>query len=50
MFKRLYRALPGPPLVQALEAVLIVVVLLVLLAVAFEYLGRFLLDDGGVIG
>lgn len=50
MLKRLYQALPGPPVVQALGAVLIVVAVLVLLAVAFEYLGRFLLDDGGVIG
>jgi hypothetical protein len=50
MLSRWYRALPGPPAAKVVEAILIVVVLLVLVAVAFEYLGRLLLDDGGVIG
>ncbi len=50
MLRRWYRALPGPPVVQAIIAVLIVAIVLVVLGVAFEYLGRLLLDDGGVIG
>ena len=50
MLRRWYEVLPGPPAVKAVQAVLIVVVVLVLLAIAFEYLGRAILDDGGVIG
>ena len=49
MLKRMWDALPGSTPVKAIEAVLIVLAVLVVLGVAFEYLGR-LLDDGGVIG
>ena len=49
MLKRMWDALPGSSAVKAIEALLILAVVLVVLAVAFEYLGR-LLDDGGVIG
>lgn len=49
MLRRWFDALPGPLVVRVVIAVAIVIVALVLLAVAFEYLGRFL-DDGGVIG
>jgi hypothetical protein len=50
MLRRWYQALPGPPIVKALEAALIVIVVLLALGFAFEYLGRAILDDGGVIG
>lgn len=49
MLRRLYQALPGPTPVKVVLAVAIVAVALVLLGVAFEYLGRFL-DSGGAIG
>ena len=49
MLKRMWEALPGSTAVKAIEAALIVVIVLIVLAFAFEYLGR-MLDDGGVIG
>lgn len=50
MLRRWYQALPGPPVVQALVAAIIVIVVVLALGFAFEYLGRAILDDGGVIG
>jgi hypothetical protein len=49
MLRRMWDSLPGSTPVKAIEAALILVVVLVVLAFAFEYLGR-MLDDGGVIG
>lgn len=48
MLRRWFEALPGPTPVKVVLAVLIVAVAVVLLGVAFEYLGRFL-DSGGAI-
>lgn len=50
MLRRWYQALPGPPVVKALVAAIIVIVVVLALGLAFEYLGRAILDDGGVIG
>lgn len=49
MLRRWFQALPGPPPVKVALAVVVVVVAVILLGVAFEYLGRFL-DSGGAIG
>jgi hypothetical protein len=48
MLRRWFLALPGPTPVKVVLAVAIVAVAVVLLGVAFEYLGRFL-DSGGAI-
>ena len=45
----LFNALPGPPVVRVLLAVLIVIAALALLVVVFEF-GGDLIDDGGTIG
>lgn len=45
----LFNALPGPPVVKVLLSVLIVLAVLALLVVVFEY-GGDLIDDGGTIG
>jgi hypothetical protein len=46
--RRLYRALPGPPVVKVAVIVLIVLVVLVLLGLLFEWAGQFL-DTGGTL-
>jgi hypothetical protein len=46
--KRWIARLPGPPLVQVIEALVIIAVVLVLLALLFEWGGN-LLDSGGAI-
>lgn len=48
MIKRLYRRLPGPPVVRVALATLIVLIALVVLGYIFEQAGG-LLDTGGVI-
>ena len=45
----LFNALPGPPAVRVVLAILIVIAVLALLVVVFEY-GGDLIDDGGTIG
>ena len=45
----LFNALPGPPAVRVVLAVLIVLAALTLLVIVFEY-GGDLIDDGGTIG
>lgn len=47
--KRMWSMLPGPTAIKAVEAAVVVVVALVLLAVLFEWAGT-LLDSGGAIG
>lgn len=47
--KRMWSLLPGPTAIKAVEAAVIVVAALVLLAVLFEWAGT-LLDSGGAIG
>lgn len=47
--KRMWSMLPGPTAIKAVEAAVMVVVALVLLAVLFEWAGT-LLDSGGAIG
>lgn len=47
--RRVYRLLPGPPLVRAAIFIVLILAVLALLALAFERAGD-LLDDGGVIG
>ena len=47
--KRIWSILPGPTAIKAVEAAVIIVVALVLLAVLFEWAGT-LLDSGGAIG
>ncbi len=47
--RRVYRLLPGPPLLRATILMVLILGVLALLALAFERAGDFL-DDGGVIG
>lgn len=47
--KRMWSMLPGPAALKVVEAAVIVVVALVLLAFLFEWAGT-LLDSGGAIG
>lgn len=47
--RRLFAALPGPPLVRVLTLVVAVLVVLVALFFLFEWAGD-LLDSGGVVG
>ncbi len=47
--RRVYRLLPGPPLLRALILLVLILAVLALLALAFERAGDFL-DNGGVIG
>ena len=47
--KQFYARLPGPTVVKALLLALIILVVLVLLGVLFDWAGG-LLDDGGTIG
>lgn len=48
--RRLYAALPGPALVRALLATVIVVAVLAALVWVFEWAGDLLLDTGGTVG
>ena len=48
--KRWFDALPGPTVVKAIIAVLLVVVALVALFFVYDWVGTNLLDTGGTIG
>ena len=48
--KRWFDALPGPTVVKASIAVLLVVVVLVALFYVYDWVGTNLLDTGGAIG
>lgn len=50
MIRRGYRALPGPTPVRVLLVILIVGVALVGLQFFYDWLGTWLLDQGGQIG
>lgn len=47
--RRLWAVLPGPAVLKALQALILLVIALVALVFLFEWAGRFL-DSGGAIG
>jgi hypothetical protein len=50
MIKRIWRLLPGPLSVRVVQAVVLTAVFLVALHFFYDWLGKWLLDQGGTVG
>jgi len=50
MIKRIWRLLPGPLIVRIVEALVLVVAFLIALHFFYDWLGTWLLDQGGTVG
>jgi hypothetical protein len=50
MITRIWRLLPGPLSVRVLEAVVLSLVFLVALHFFYDWLGTWILDQGGTVG
>ncbi|MFH1104327.1 MAG: hypothetical protein V1757_05210 [Actinomycetota bacterium] len=50
MIRRFYELLPGPAAVRIAQMVLAVAVLVVLVALFYEWVGSTFFDSGGVVG
>lgn len=48
--KRWYRRLPGPAALRIAITVVVVAVVVALLLLAYEFVGRWILDSGGTMG
>lgn len=50
MIRRLYRSLPGPAWARTVATLLVVIAVLALLVLGYEWAGDTFLDSGGGIG
>ena len=50
MIRRIWRLLPGPLSIRVVQAIALTVVLLVALHFFYDWLGTWMLDQGGTVG